>query len=121
MGNNRMLEVWRRDGRSMLVEIPVLAPERFAGTVCPRFAEIEFVRQLLDVQPEWLDEIDPGSFTLLEEALREENPEFVAFANSRLLDMIDQPVLLLNQEWDLNWAQKENPDVIFATSISRAR
>ena len=36
-------------------------------------------------------------------------------------DMIEQPVLLLNQEWDLNWAQKENPDVIFATSISRAR
>jgi len=36
-------------------------------------------------------------------------------------DMIDQPVLLLNQEWDLNWAQKENPDVEFATSISRAR
>ena len=36
-------------------------------------------------------------------------------------DAIDQPVLLLNQEWDLNWAQKENPDVIFASSISRAR
>lgn len=36
-------------------------------------------------------------------------------------DMIDQPVLLLNQEWDLNWAKKENPDVDFATSISRAR
>ncbi len=36
-------------------------------------------------------------------------------------DMIDQPVLLLNQEWDLNWAKKENPDVNFATSISRAR
>lgn len=36
-------------------------------------------------------------------------------------DMIDQPVLLLNQEWDLNWAKKENPDVEFATSISRAR
>lgn len=36
-------------------------------------------------------------------------------------DMIDQPVLLLNQEWDLNWAQKENPDIEFATSISRAR
>ncbi|MFN3454150.1 MAG: peptide chain release factor 3, partial [Pseudobdellovibrio sp.] len=36
-------------------------------------------------------------------------------------DLIDQPVLLLNQEWDLNWAQKENPDVVFATSISRAR
>lgn len=36
-------------------------------------------------------------------------------------DVIDQPVLLLNQEWDLNWAQKENPDVIFASSISRAR
>lgn len=36
-------------------------------------------------------------------------------------DSIDQPVLLLNQEWDLNWAQRENPDVIFHTSISRAR
>ncbi|MBC7741550.1 MAG: peptide chain release factor 3 [Bdellovibrionaceae bacterium] len=36
-------------------------------------------------------------------------------------DVIDQPVLLLNQEWDLNWAQKENPDVVFAASISRAR
>ncbi len=36
-------------------------------------------------------------------------------------DVIQQPVLLLNQEWDLNWAQKENPDVIFAASISRAR
>lgn len=36
-------------------------------------------------------------------------------------DVIDQPVLLLNQEWDLNWAQKENPDIVFAASISRAR
>ena len=36
-------------------------------------------------------------------------------------DVIDQPVLLLNQEWDLNWAQKENPDIVFASSISRAR
>lgn len=36
-------------------------------------------------------------------------------------DVIDQPVLLLNQEWDLNWAQKENPEVVFASSISRAR
>ncbi len=36
-------------------------------------------------------------------------------------DMIEQPVLLLNQEWDLNWAQKENPEVHFASSISRAR
>jgi peptide chain release factor 3 len=36
-------------------------------------------------------------------------------------DLIDQPVILLNQEWDLNWAKKENPDVDFATSISRAR
>lgn len=36
-------------------------------------------------------------------------------------DMIDQPVILLNQEWDLNWAQRENPDVEFKTSIARAR
>ncbi len=36
-------------------------------------------------------------------------------------DMIDMPVILLNQEWDLNWAKKENPDIEFATSISRAR
>ncbi len=36
-------------------------------------------------------------------------------------DMIDQPVILLNQEWDLRWAQKENAEIEFATSISRAR
>ena len=36
-------------------------------------------------------------------------------------DAIDQPVILLNQEWDLNWAKKENPDVEFQSSISRAR
>lgn len=36
-------------------------------------------------------------------------------------DMIDQPVILLNEEWDLNWAKKENPGVEFATSIARAR
>jgi peptide chain release factor 3 len=37
------------------------------------------------------------------------------------VDVIQQPVLLLNQEWDLNWAQKENPDIVFASSIARAR
>lgn len=36
-------------------------------------------------------------------------------------DMIDQPVILVEQEWDLNWAKKENPHVEFATSIARAR
>lgn len=36
-------------------------------------------------------------------------------------DASDLPVLLLNQEWDLNWAQRENPDVEFHTSITRAR
>lgn len=36
-------------------------------------------------------------------------------------DLIDMPVILLNQEWDLNWAKKENPEIEFATSISRAR
>lgn len=36
-------------------------------------------------------------------------------------DLIEQPVILLDQEWDLNWAKRENPDVDFATSISRAR
>jgi len=36
-------------------------------------------------------------------------------------DLIEQPVILLNELWDLNWAQKENPDIEFATSISRAR
>ena len=36
-------------------------------------------------------------------------------------DLIEQPVILLNQEWDLNWAKKENPTVDFKTSISRAR
>lgn len=36
-------------------------------------------------------------------------------------DAIDQPVILLNQEWDLNWAKRENPDIEFHSSISRAR
>jgi peptide chain release factor 3 len=36
-------------------------------------------------------------------------------------DAIDQPVILLNQEWDLNWVKRENPDVEFQSSISRAR
>jgi peptide chain release factor 3 len=36
-------------------------------------------------------------------------------------DAIDQPVILLDQEWDLNWAKKENPEIDFATSISRTR
>lgn len=36
-------------------------------------------------------------------------------------DVIDQPVILLDQEWDLNWVKRENPDVEFSSSISRAR
>ena len=36
-------------------------------------------------------------------------------------DLNDEPVLLLEKEWDLNWAAKENPDVIFASSITAAR
>ena len=36
-------------------------------------------------------------------------------------DLNNQPVILLNKLWDLNWAQKENPDVIFANSITAAR
>ncbi|MBX2986564.1 MAG: peptide chain release factor 3 [Bdellovibrionaceae bacterium] len=36
-------------------------------------------------------------------------------------DSNDQPVILLAQEWDLNWAQRENPAVEFQTSITRAR
>lgn len=36
-------------------------------------------------------------------------------------DLNDQPVILLEKEWDLNWAKKENPDVEFATSITAAR
>ncbi|MCB0369288.1 MAG: peptide chain release factor 3 [Bdellovibrionales bacterium] len=36
-------------------------------------------------------------------------------------DMNENPVILLNQEWDLNWAQRENPEIDFVSSISRAR
>lgn len=36
-------------------------------------------------------------------------------------DMNEQPVILLEKEWDLNWAKKENPDIEFATSITAAR
>lgn len=36
-------------------------------------------------------------------------------------DMNDNPVVLLEQEWDLNWAKKENPDIEFASSINTVR
>ncbi len=36
-------------------------------------------------------------------------------------DLLDQPVILLNQEWDLNWVKRENPDIEFHTSIARIR
>lgn len=36
-------------------------------------------------------------------------------------DAAENPVVLLEQEWDLNWAQKENPDIEFATSITMER
>lgn len=36
-------------------------------------------------------------------------------------DMNDLPVILLDKEWDLNWARKENPDIEFASSITAAR
>jgi peptide chain release factor 3 len=36
-------------------------------------------------------------------------------------DLQNNPVVLVNQEWDLNWLKRENPDVEFQTSISRVR
>lgn len=41
--------------------------------------------------------------------------------SSLFRDLNDQPVLLLNQEWDLNWVRKENPDIEFHVSITRSR
>jgi len=36
-------------------------------------------------------------------------------------DHNEQPVILLEKEWDLNWVKKENPDVEFHTSIQATR
>jgi peptide chain release factor 3 len=36
-------------------------------------------------------------------------------------DMNENPVVLLEQEWDLNWAKKENPGIDFASSINTVR
>ncbi len=36
-------------------------------------------------------------------------------------DANQEPVILLAQEWDLNWAQKENPKVQFSTSLVAER
>jgi peptide chain release factor 3 len=36
-------------------------------------------------------------------------------------DLNNTPVILLEKEWDLNWAKKENPDIDFANSITAAR
>ncbi len=50
---------------------------------------------------------------------QEGNPVFEVKGHNLYRDMQEQPVLLLNQEWDLNWAKRENPDVEFASSINR--
>jgi len=36
-------------------------------------------------------------------------------------DTSERPVILLEREWDVNWAEKENPKVIFGTSIEVTR
>jgi peptide chain release factor 3 len=36
-------------------------------------------------------------------------------------DMNEQPVVLLEKEWDLNWLKKENPKIDFVTSIQTVR
>jgi len=36
-------------------------------------------------------------------------------------DSSEQPVILLNEIWDLNWAQRENPEVEFTSSITTYR
>lgn len=36
-------------------------------------------------------------------------------------DTHGEKVVLLEKEWDLNWAERENPDVVFATSIEYKR
>lgn len=38
-----------------------------------------------------------------------------------LEDDFEQPVVLLAQEWDLNWAKRENPEVEFAAALSVGR
>ncbi|MFK8136722.1 MAG: peptide chain release factor 3 [Bdellovibrionales bacterium] len=38
-----------------------------------------------------------------------------------LVDVQGEKVVLLVKEWDLNWAERENPEVNFATSISYER
>lgn len=56
--------------------------------------------------------------------LRDENGGPVTKLNGNFTiyrDLNDQPVLLIDKEWDLNWAKKENPNVVFATSITAAR
>lgn len=44
---------------------------------------------------------------------------FEVKGSSLFRDTQDQPVLLLNQEWDLNWVKRENPTLEFASSINR--
>jgi peptide chain release factor 3 len=46
-------------------------------------------------------------------------PAFEVKGHNLYRDMNNQPVLLLSQEWDLNWAKRENPNLEFANSINR--
>ena len=42
-------------------------------------------------------------------------------AMTTLQDSYGEKVVLLDKEWDLQWAIRENPDVIFAASIEPTR
>ncbi len=63
-------------------------------------------------------------FTVARWPRNQENGHLVEQLNGQFRlyrDSSDHPVILLNEIWDLNWAQKENPNVEFLTSLTHVR
>ena len=68
--------------------------------------------------------IDRASYTVARWSRTKEGEPYTGDIKGSMLnvvDMYDEKVVLLEKEWDLNWAERENPDVVFASSIEPSR
>lgn len=109
------------EGAIQLFIDPVMGPQDpIIGVV----GELQFEVLIRRMEDEYnlQARLDKMPLTVARWPRKDNKPVEVLKGNASIYrDMIDQPVILLEQEWDLNWLKKENPEVEFATSIARAR
>ncbi|MCX7674421.1 MAG: peptide chain release factor 3 [Bdellovibrionaceae bacterium] len=117
----KMLEaLWHlsEEGAIQLFIDPVVGPQ---DPILGAVGQLQFDVLLFRLQDEYQLEgvsLQTLPFSVARWPRREGRPTDQLQGNFKLYrDQKDQPVLLLGELWDLNWAQKENPDVEFATSI----